>query len=320
MRRSGWGLLLVVMLLAPRAASAESKEELTRSLEKLVDFVPEPGRYTTMRHLFEPSELRECRRVVRRASETLAGDDELISPRFGGSPDARRVGDAWAVKVDDLPWLCTLMDHRLDEIRLIEYIALGKRWEGLLARGFTDDDRRKMTAADARGTQAVVRECEMLVAAVATALKMDAADGNQDGKLGDDVAAPHAYLSLADARPCEAMKQWNDVYQAEWKTQLAVFAKPLEDAGVGGDRLETLLGHAPVTFYAPGVDGWVIEGCKQVKTMTQLKKAKELVRVQATQDHQIVLVRFQFKGDTKVTTSEKVFPTAKAAFKSRCRI
>jgi hypothetical protein len=316
-----WGLAFVaVWLLMPRAASAETKEELARGLEAYIDFVADPAKYTTAAELAYPSERYKCRELESRARAGFAGDDELVSRRFGGHPEARPVGDSFAVKVTDLGWICARMGSRLDETRFIGMIALSKAWEGLAARGVSDDDRSRMTAAEAHWIDAVTVECELLVTTMTSALAIDAADGKRDGKMDGGVEINHAYPALAGARPCEAMKTWNDIYQAEWTKQLAVIARPFEDAGIAGERLATLLSKAPALYYAPDVDGWVIDGCKRVKTIKQLKKAKELVWVHATRDHQIAISRYQFKGDTVSARTFKTFPTVKAAFKTRCRI
>ncbi len=309
MRTSGWGLVLVVvMLLAPRAASAESKEELAKDFEPFIDFVPEPGAYTTVSDLGYPKESYRCRDHLARATKALGPDDELVSPRFGGHPKARKVGDVFAIKVSELGWICTTLSHRLDEIRLAGMMALGKAWEGHLARGFTDEDRKMLTASEAALMDRMASDCKVVVVNIQFMRTIEEVDGKRGG-----APAPHE-------KDCATIEKWNDIYQAEWTARRAILARPYEDAAIGGDRLETLLSKAPALYYAPEVDGWVIEGCKLVKSVKQLKKAKELVYVQTTRDDKIVLLRFQFKGDEILKRTSATFPTAKAAFKTRCRI
>jgi hypothetical protein len=298
-------MLLVAALVAAAAgrAHAGAAEELGSDLETYANIEANLGDSTSWETLEEEQKTRGkgCDDLVKKAAKKLKADDELVAWRLGDHPNARQVGDKYAVKVKDLGWFCDRYRQRLDQLQL------GKLWESSqyaekqANEGLGDEDKKNIRA---NGDE--VRKNTELCSTLVTRLK--------DSGAGDDFVLKGRYdqttLGVMAGR-CDWFSKQADVIDAQWKIASVEFEKPFRDAGITGDRLSWFV------YYGPGIEVWYLKGCKGETSLKKIKKAKLLFQWLEGNDG-ITIRRFQWKGDKLVKQTEKVYLTEKAAYKG-CR-
>jgi hypothetical protein len=292
------------ILSAARPAGATPAEDLGNQMEAYANIEANLGDNTSPETLADARKTygKDCDALVAKAKKQLKKPDaEIIGYRLNDHPNARKVGDKFAVKVADAAWFCDRYRTRLDELALRFMVDESKGYEVTVKAGFTEDQRNDLRSGgqDARKRGADCTAITALMTKRGTAADFAIKTPRNEVKLSDMPAVCAMFGTYADLR------------DTEWKAVSKKFEKPFTDAGITGDRLSWFV------YYGPGIEVWYLPGCKGETSLAKIKKAPVLFQWLTGNDG-ITIRRFQFKGDKLVSQTDKQYLTEAGAY-TGCR-
>lgn len=282
-------------------ALAGPAEDLGSAMEAYANIEAYLGDNTSSEHLAEERKTygKGCDDLVAKAKKSLKADAEIIAWRLNDHPNAKKVGDKYAVKVSDLSWFCDRYRTRLDELSLRFMLDSAKYAEKVAKSGLGEEEKKNIRSG---GQEQRKRgpECTAIV----EQMKKNGVPDSFEIKTNYNKATLGEMSNL-----CEQFGKYADVLDAEWKIAAKEFEKPFKDAGITGDRLEWFV------YYGPGIEVWYLKGCKGETSLDKIKKADVLFQWLTDSYGVITIRRFQWKGDKLVSQTEKQYLTEAAAYK-----
>jgi hypothetical protein len=280
----GAALLAAISVGTVGTAAAGPADDLGTEMEAYANLEAYLGDSTSAESLADARKAygSDCDALVAKAKKKLGASDEIVAWRLGDHPNARKVGDKYAVKVSDLSWFCDRYRARLDELSLRSLLKSADFAASVVEHGLSDEDKKNIRGG-----------------------------GNDQRKLGDDCLDMAAKTGAAAdvVSKCEQLGKYADLLDAEWKIAAAEFEKPFMDAGITGDRLSWFV------YYGPGIEVWYLKGCKGETSLAKIKKAKVLFQWLTDGNGVITIRRFAWKGDKLAKQTEKRYLTEKAAYR-----